>query len=116
MIMHKKSQKAVSESVYLLRYILSQKISIYATHTGYFVILAIFPSLVLFLSILRFTGLQVSTLTGMLEGVLPDALMPTVERLILSTYRNSTGAVVSISRSEERRVGKECRSRWSPDH
>ena len=21
-----------------------------------------------------------------------------------------------ISRSEERRVGKECRSRWSPDH
>ena len=24
--------------------------------------------------------------------------------------------VDSIGRSEERRVGKECRSRWSPDH
>src|SRR2546429_9823575 len=24
--------------------------------------------------------------------------------------------IVSIGRSEERRVGKECRSRWSPDH
>ena len=23
---------------------------------------------------------------------------------------------IQISRSEERRVGKECRSRWSPDH
>src|SRR5256885_12552334 len=25
-------------------------------------------------------------------------------------------AGVALSRSEERRVGKECRSRWSPDH
>src|SRR3989441_10469178 len=26
------------------------------------------------------------------------------------------GIPVSTTRSEERRVGKECRSRWSPDH
>ena len=26
------------------------------------------------------------------------------------------GAIVMSFRSEERRVGKECRSRWSPDH
>src|SRR3712207_8107113 len=26
------------------------------------------------------------------------------------------GAVVFVGRSEERRVGKECRSRWSPYH
>ena len=26
------------------------------------------------------------------------------------------GGVLVVSRSEERRVGKECRSRWSPDH
>mgnify|MGYP002266213677 CR=1 FL=1 len=30
---------------------------------------------------------------------------------------NVTGAeLVQDDRSEERRVGKECRSRWSPDH
>ena len=28
----------------------------------------------------------------------------------------SEGAYVFITRSEERRVGKECRSRWSPYH
>src|SRR5262249_59138498 len=28
----------------------------------------------------------------------------------------STGAVSAAGRSEERRVGKECRSRWSPYH
>ena len=26
------------------------------------------------------------------------------------------GALMALKRSEERRVGKECRSRWSPDH
>ena len=29
---------------------------------------------------------------------------------------NSTNTVAKRSRSEERRVGKECRSRWSPYH
>ena len=28
----------------------------------------------------------------------------------------SWGAVITVIRSEERRVGKECRSRWSPYH
>src|SRR5256886_6309023 len=29
---------------------------------------------------------------------------------------NTTGASPTVTRSEERRVGKECRSRWSPYH
>src|SRR5204862_5458988 len=29
---------------------------------------------------------------------------------------NDVLAVYEVARSEERRVGKECRSRWSPDH
>ena len=28
----------------------------------------------------------------------------------------SIGRGIKVSRSEERRVGEECRSRWSPDH
>ena len=39
------------------------------------------------------------------------------------TLKNETGLharpaseIVKIARSEERRVGKECRSRWSPYH
>ena len=34
----------------------------------------------------------------------------------LSPGRRKTKAVRNIGRSEERRVGKECRSRWSPYH
>src|SRR5438128_1675208 len=36
-------------------------------------------------------------------------LLPRVARLMIHTP-------TAISRSEERRVGKECRSRWWPDH
>ena len=32
------------------------------------------------------------------------------------TYKNEGVAYEHVIRSEERRVGKECRSRWSPYH
>ncbi len=32
------------------------------------------------------------------------------------TIAKGDGAPVQVDRSEERRVGKECRSRWSPYH
>src|SRR5260221_6720064 len=36
---------------------------------------------------------------------------------ILSTLPSAgVGALLALMRSEERRVGEECRSRWSPDH
>ena len=37
-------------------------------------------------------------------------------KLILMTAINPTPAGEGKTRSEERRVGKECRSRWSPYH
>ena len=36
--------------------------------------------------------------------------------LARNLYRNRTNTIGVIMRSEERRVGKECRSRWSPYH
>src|ERR1044072_10058341 len=42
------------------------------------------------------------------------ALAPTIETLIAA--RALQGAAGALVRSEERRVGKECRSRWSPYH
>ena len=35
---------------------------------------------------------------------------------LFTSLTDSKVAVESIERSEERRVGKECRSRWSPYH
>ncbi len=85
-----KIQQAVS-------YVVRLKIPVYAANAGYFIILSLFPTLVLLLGLLRYTGLQIETLTGFLQGFIPDALLPSAKRLILSTYRNTSGAIVSIS-------------------
>ena len=73
------------------------RISVYAAHTGYFVVLSVFPLLLLLLGLLRYTGLEVENLVRLLEGILPSALMPSARRLILSTYLNTSASVVSIS-------------------
>ena len=52
-------------------------------------------------------------------------LVPAVGRLVARAERRELpgvlktelhASVVELARSEERRVGKECRSRWSPYH
>lgn len=75
----------------------SLNVPVYAAHTGYFMILSLFPMLVLLLSLLRYTGLAVQNLTDALQGVIPEALMQPAKRLILTTYQSTSGAVVSIS-------------------
>lgn len=73
------------------------KIPVYAAHTGYFVVLSIFPLLLLLLFLLRYTGLEVENLVRFLEGILPAALMPSARQLILSTYLNTSASAVSLS-------------------
>ena len=47
-----------------------------------------------------------------------DAVIASGRRIVIANVMNETekGTIRHDSRSEERRVGKECRSRWSPYH
>lgn len=81
----------------LLKKISDTQVSLYAANAGYFLILSVFPALVLILSLLRYTGIQVDTFASLLEGVLPEALLPAAQRLILNTYVNTTSTVVGLS-------------------
>lgn len=81
----------------LLEKISDMQVSLYAANAGYFLILSVFPALVLILSLLRYTGIQVDTFASLLEGVLPEALLPAAQRLILNTYVNTTSTVVGLS-------------------
>ena len=73
------------------------KISIHAASACYFMTLAVFPLLVLVLRILRYTPLELQTLLEILDGLVPTALMGAVERLVRSTYENSSTALLSVS-------------------
>src|SRR2546429_9515947 len=50
---------------------------------------------------------------------LQRAISTSTRLIVLTNLHNPSGALLSaemLQRSEERRVGKECRSRWSPYH
>lgn len=80
-----------------VRYLAEKNVPLYGAHAGYFMVLALFPMLVLLISLLRFAGLSVDMLTDLLEGFLPAVLLPGARRLIHSTYQNTSGMVISVS-------------------
>ena len=53
----------------------------------------------------------------MIFALLPvSAITAFAEEPVLTGYCGADSSCDSQTRSEERRVGKECRSRWSPYH
>lgn len=81
----------------LIRYLSNQQVPLYAANASFFLILSVFPVLVVLLALMRYTGMQVETFTDLIAEVVPGALMPMVNRLVLSAYVNSSGTVLSIS-------------------
>ena len=81
----------------LIRYLSNQQVPLYAANASFFLILSVFPVLVVLLALMRYTGMQVETFTDLIAEVVPGALMPMMNRLVLSAYVNSSGTVLSIS-------------------
>ena len=75
----------------------SLHITTYAGYASYFMILSVFPTLVLVLGILRDTPLQPEDLMDLLEGFLPATLADDAWELLMGAYENSTRTVVSLS-------------------
>lgn len=73
------------------------RIGVHAAGTVYFLILAVFPALVLLLGILRFTRFDATHLVALLEGFLPAAILPEAELMIHGLYRSSSSALVGFS-------------------
>ena len=76
----------IGRAVHTVRGIMGLNIPIYAANASFFVMLSVFPALVLLLSLLRYTDLSVDNLIGALQGIIPDALMVRAGELILEVY------------------------------
>ena len=87
----------VGKTLALAKRIQQMNIPLHAANAGYFIVLSVFPALVLILSVLRYTRLDAQDLFAMLEGFLPSALLPSAQKLIVSAYSHASGALVSVS-------------------
>lgn len=87
----------IGKTVHAVRAVQALRIPLHAANACYFIVLAVFPALLLLLSLLRHTPLEVERLGEMLHGILPVALVEGAEELILLTYDNTGGALVGVS-------------------
>lgn len=81
----------------LYRQVRDIAIPLRAAYAGYFIILSVFPALLLLLTMIRFTGIRVESLIELLEGLLPQAFHEYAEELVFGAWQNATGTVVGIS-------------------
>ena len=81
----------------VLSFIKPMHIPLHSAYTCFFLILSLFPGLLLLLGVLRYTSLGVEDLMELLSGWLPQSLLPTVTALMQASYRHSSGVVVSVS-------------------
>ena len=87
----------VGKAVRLFRQIRSLHITTYAGYASFFMVLAVFPTLVLILGLLRHTALEPADLLELMEGFLPDALRNYAWNLIADCYANTSRTLVSVS-------------------
>jgi membrane protein len=73
------------------------KIGIHASSASFFLVMSVFPILLLLLGLLRYTPLGLGALFEMAAGFLPEALLPYAEDLIRGIYDNSSAGLVSVS-------------------
>ena len=87
----------IGKTVHMVRTLKGFRVPLYAANASFFIVLAMFPALLLLLGLLQYTPLEVERLGEMLTGILPEALLESAEELILTTYDNTSGLSLSIS-------------------
>lgn len=87
----------IGKALILYCRIRDMQIPLYAANASFFLILSIFPALLLFVGVLQYTPLAVEDLGLMLDGILPDAFLAGAENLIRSTYDAATGVTLGIT-------------------
>lgn len=87
----------IGKAVHAAQTMHQKNIPLHAAYAAYFLILSVFPSLLLVLSMLRYTGLTVEDLIWVIGDFFPQPLMDIAEDLVYSIYQHSSGTVVGVA-------------------
>lgn len=75
----------------------AMRLSVYAGNASFFLLLSVFPSLSLLLSILPYTPLTVEHLLDFCQNTAPDWMQPMLAYLVRTLYASSSAAIISLS-------------------
>lgn len=87
----------IGRTVHFVRAVSELRVPLYAANACYFMVLAVFPTLLLLLGVLQYTPLDVERLGELLAGILPEAFGEGAEELILLTYDKISGTALSVT-------------------
>lgn len=73
------------------------KISIHSAYTSFFLMMAVFPTLVVLFSILAYLPWGYDEVMHLIKQIVPSAIMPMVEKIVIGAYENTSGAILSVS-------------------
>lgn len=78
-------------------YLRPMQIPLHSAYTTFFLILSIFPLLVLLFGLLGYTSLGYDEVMALVAGLLPEAFLPMAARVIGGAYENTSAMVLSVS-------------------
>lgn len=81
----------------IIQFLAPMDISIHSAYTSFFLILSLFPMLVILFGMLAYTSLGLNEVMSFLKGFLPTAFLPLAERILSGAYENTSGTIVSVS-------------------
>ena len=87
----------IARLIHACRSISRMRVPVYAGNASFFLVLAVFPGLVLLLGLLNHTNLEVGRLVEIFQGILPTALLSTAGELIENTYSHVSGVWMGFS-------------------
>ena len=81
----------------VVRELVALRVPLYAANAGFFLLLSVFPGLLLVLELLRATPLAVEDLLELVENLLPSALVDPARELVVGAWQNTGYSALGIS-------------------
>ena len=85
------------KAAHFLRAARERRISLYAANACFFLVLSVFPALLLVLGALQYTPLEAEGLAEFLAGVVPGAFLEKLRQLILRAGSGVSGTALSLT-------------------
>ena len=72
-------------------------VAVYSANAAFFMVLSVFPTLILLVALLPYIGYSEADLMSVLHGLLPEVLEPLLSRVIHDLSENSTSTLLSVT-------------------